>query len=369
MGEQKPGVKRILVTGAGGAPALNFIKSLRLADEPFYFIGVDCNEHSLARAQTEERHLVPRASEDDYIPILNEVIRASAAELIFAQPDPEIAVISDNRHRLAAPTYLPSPETVRRCQNKYETYQAWSGAGLRVPETRFVGSPDDLESVFRDFGEAWLRPVTGAAGRGALHATSLEQARVWMAFNEGWGRYTAASYLGPDSVTWQSLWNKGEMVVAQGRRRLYWEFGDRAPSGVTGITGGAVTVADPVVDDIALRAIRAVDPEPHGVFSVDLTYDSDEVPNPTEINIGRFFTTHLFFSTAGLNMPYMLVKLAFGEEPPAVAARVNPLPSGLAWIRGMDMEPVLTDAETIEGFLRELAARRGRPSEVEGLRR
>ena len=365
----KPGAKRIIVTGAGGAPALNFIRSLSLTEEPFHIIGVDCNEYSLARAQTADRYLIPRASEQDYIPVLNEVIRASAAQLLFAQPDPEIAVISENRHRLDVLTFLPSRETVRRCQNKYETYRLWREAGLMVPDTRLIASPADLEAVFRDFGEAWLRPVTGAAGRGALHAKSLEQARVWMQFNEGWGRYTAASYLGPHSVTWQSLWNSGELVVAQGRRRLYWEFADRAPSGVTGITGGAVTVADPVVDEIALRAIRAVDPSPHGVFSVDLTYDGEGVPNPTEINIGRFFTTHLFFSTAGLNMPYMLVKLAFGEEPPAVPSRLNPLASGLAWIRGMDMDPVLTDMETIEGFQRDLVARRSQAGAAEELRR
>lgn len=355
----KPGAKRVIVTGAGGAPALNFIKSLKIAGEPYHIIGVDCNEYSLARAQTAERYLIPRASEQDYVTVLNEVIRASGAQFLFAQPDPEIAVVSENRQRLDVLTFLPSPETVRSCQNKYETYRLWREAGLRVPETRLVASLADLEAVFQDFGEAWLRPVTGAAGRGALLAKGLEQARVWMQFTEGWGHYTAARYLGPHSVTWQSLWNRGELVVAQGRRRLYWEFADRVPSGVTGITGGAITVADPVVDEISLRAIRAVDPSPHGVFSVDLTYDGDGVPNPTEINIGRFFTTHLFFSTAGLNMPYMLVKLAFGEEPPAVPNRLNPLPSGLAWIRGMDMEPVLTDMETIEGFQQALAARRG----------
>ena len=84
--------------------------------------------------------------------------------------------------------------------------------------------------------------------------------------------------------------------------------------------------------------------EPHGIFSVDLTYGSDGVPNPTEINIGRFFTTHLFFTAAGLNMPEIAVRLAFGEEPPALERTINPLKPGLVWIRGVDKEPVLTDA-------------------------
>lgn len=353
-------VKRVLVTGAGGAPALNFIKSLRLAPEPFYLIGVDCNKYHLAGAQTDERHLVPLASHEDYIAVMQDLIADSGAQFLFAQPDSEIAVISEHRDRLNILTYLPSHETVRICQNKYETYRLWQGAGLRVPETRLISSVADLKLALADFGEVWLRPLIGAAGRGALHTEDFEQARVWLDFNHGWGHYTVARYLSPHSVTWQSIWSKGELVVAQGRQRIYWEFADRTLAGVTGITGGAVTVADPVVDDTAMRAVWAVDPEPHGIFSVDLTYGRDGVPNLTEINIGRFFTTHFFFSKAGLNMPFILVKLAFGEEPPPVFTKLNPLPSGLAWIRGMDMEPILTTAEAVEAFDRELIARRAR---------
>ncbi len=350
-------MKRILVTGAGGAPALNFIKSLRLAPEPFHLIGTDSNTYSLARAQTDERHLVPRANDQQYIAVLKQIIEQERAEMVFAQPDPEITVLSEKREELGVRTYLPSKEVVRACQDKYETYRLWTEAGLRVPDTLFVNNIDDLREAFDTFGDPWLRPVIGAAGRGALHTDKLDHARLWLEVNEGWGFYTAARYLSPDSVTWQSIWSHGELVVAQSRRRLYWEFADRAPSGVTGITGAAITVADPELDDIALRAVHAVDSEPHGIFSVDLTYDDDGVPNPTEINIGRFFTTHLFFSMAGLNMPYILVKLAYGEEPPEVPAKINPLPCNLAWIRGMDAEPVLTTVDALAKFDRELGAR------------
>ncbi len=344
-------MKRIIVTGAGGAPALNFINSLRAAPEAFHLIGLDCNKFSLARAQTDERHLVPRATDPDYIPALRQIIGETGAEMIFAQPDPEVVVISDNRTLLPARTFLPDAGTVRTCQSKYETWRLWEQAGLRVPWTLLVTGHADLIAAFQEFGDIWLRPVTGAAGRGALHPESLEQACHWLDVNEGWGNYTAARYLSPRSVTWQSIWNQGELVVAQSRLRLYWEFADRTLSGVTGITGAAATVADTELDDIALRSIYAVDSNPHGVFSVDLTYDDAGVPNPTEINIARFFTTHYFFTAAGLNMPYILVKLAAGEEPPLPEQRINPLPAGLVWVRGMDMMPVLTDIATVESYV------------------
>jgi hypothetical protein len=34
----------------------------------------------------------------------------------------------------------------------------------------------------------------------------------------------------------------------------------------------------------------------------------------TEINVGRFFTTHQFFTALGLKLPYICVKLAFGSR-------------------------------------------------------
>jgi carbamoyl-phosphate synthase large subunit len=352
--------RRVLVTGAAGAPALNYVRSLRQAPEPFYLIGVDCSRYHLPTAETDERHLVPRASEPDYIPVLNDIAREMRAELIFAQPDAEIRVLSARREELAAPALLPRKETVERCLDKFASYSAWRDAGIKVPGTRHIRTPDDLAAAFRDFGELWLRPAFGAAGNGSYRTSDQRHARMWLDTHQGWGAYTAAEYLSPDSVTWQSIWLDGRLVVGQGRRRLQWEFADRAPTGITGVTGVGMTICDAVVDEVAMAAVRAVDERPHGIFSDDMTYDAAGVPNPTEINIGRFFTTSLFFSTAGLNMPYIFTRLALGEEPPPIARRLNPLPPGLLWVRGMDRAPQLVRAEDVEAAARELAQRRNR---------
>lgn len=352
--------KRILVTGAAGAPALNYIRSLRLAAEQFHLIGVDCNQYQLLAAETDEKHLVPRASDPEYIPVLRDIIEDTGAQFLFAQPDVELAMLSRYRDKLPVRTFWPRHETVLLCQDKFQTYGRWEQAGLPVPRTRLIESEADLRQVLSDFGDIWLRAAEGAAGRGAFHTSSFERARVWLDTHEGWGNFTAARYLSPHSVTWQSIWQDGELMVAQGRERLQWEFADRAPSGVTGITGAGVTVRDEMVDDIALRAILAVDDRPHGIFSVDMTRDREGVPNPTEINIGRFFTTSLFFAAAGLNMPYILTKLAFAEEPPLPATRVNPLDEGLLWVRGMDREPILAYTRQAEAHERALEERRWR---------
>jgi carbamoyl-phosphate synthase large subunit len=235
------------------------------------------------------------------------------------------------------------------------SYERWEAAGIKVPRTRLLKGLSDLRDSLSIFGSPlWLRQTTGSGGRGAFIASTLDEARMWIELKKGWGSFTASEYLSPHSVTWQSIWKEGELIVAQGRRRLYWEMANRAPAGVTGITGTGITVSDRVVDDIARKAILAIDRSPHGIWCVDLTYDRDGTPNPTEINIGRFFTTHYFFTKAGLNMPYILVKLALGEEPPRLPRNINPLPPGLAWIRGMDVEPVLRSVDEIEARSQEL---------------
>jgi carbamoyl-phosphate synthase large subunit len=337
------------------------VRSLRLVPENFYIVGVDANKHHLQRACADERILVPLAGEPDYLSVLNLIIAEKNIQLVYSQNDQEIGFISENRERIKAKTYLPDPKTVKICQDKFASYEKWSKAGIKVPKTILLRNVEDLQNAFRVLGAPlWIRETSGAFGRNSLPANKMEHAQYWIDFHEGWGRFSAAEFLGDQSTTWQSMWWHGELIVAQGRKRLYWEFSNRTPSGITGLTGTGVTVSDPDLDETALRAIRAIDASPHGIFSVDLTYDKDGIPNPTEINAGRFFTTHFFFSHAGLNMPYVFVKLALDEKPPAIFQKLNPLPEGLVWIRGMDMEPVLTTLTEIDTYEKQLKEMRRR---------
>ena len=150
-------------------------------------------------------------------------------------------------------------------------------------------------------------------------------------FQKGWGEFSAAECLQEQTITWQSIWKGGELVVAQGRKRLYWEFSNRSPSGVTGITGTGVTVSDPALDELAIRCIKSIDSSPDGIFGV-AGVDKHGMPNLTEINSGRFFTTHQFFTAAGLNAPLIFEESAFSEQV-NIPKRIYLLPDGLVWIR------------------------------------
>lgn len=347
-------MKRILVGGAGGTPSNNFIKSLRQSGEDFYIIGMTSNKYDLAKAEVDEKHMIPRADHKHYERALQDLIEKTKPDFLHVQNDLEVEKISEIRDRLDVKTFLPSKETVDICVDKIKSYQKWSEAGIPVPETMEIKTPEDLKDAISKYGEVWLRIRKGAFGYGALKTRDFDFAKAWIDFYKGWGDFSAAEYLSPQSVTWMSLWKDGELIAAQGRLRLYWEFANRNISGITGITGTGITISDPKIDEMSLRVIKAIDTKPNGIFSVDLTYDKNSVPNPTEINIGRFFTTHDFFTKAGLNMPYIYLKAAFGEKSPPIKKKINPLPAGLAWVRGMDTDPVLIPLKQVESWEKEL---------------
>lgn len=352
-------MKKILICGAGGTPATNFVRSLRMTKEQVFLVGVDCDKHTLHRAETDVKLLVPKVGDPLYLDIVNSIIEEYKLEFIHIQNDKEIEFISENREKMKAKVFLPSKATIRTCLDKFASYEAWERAGIRVPKTMMINNHKDLTIAFEKFGpKLWLRDINGAAGNGSFPTNDFEEAVNWINFKKGWGHFTAAECLTENSVTWMSIWFEGKLIVAQGRRRLYWELANRAPSGITGITGTGVTYSDQKFDDLAIQAIKSIDSSPHGIYSVDMTYDRQGNPNPTEINIGRFFTTHFFFTKAGLNMPEIFIKLAYGEKYQEPVKVFNPLPDGLVWVRGVDFEPILTNVAAIEEKAAELENRR-----------
>ncbi len=162
------------------------------------------------------------------------------------------------------------------------------------------------------------------------------------------GNFIAAELLNSDTVTWLSIWHGGELVVGQTRIRKGWIHGNRTISGVTGVTKVGQTYSSAEIDKIAMDSIYAVDAKPHGIYGVDMAYDKQGIANPTEINISRFFTTVLFFTEAGLNMPKIFKDIAIHNEFPDLNNKINPLADGLLWLRAMDSKPKLFTPDKIE---------------------
>jgi carbamoyl-phosphate synthase large subunit len=252
---------------------------------------------------------------------------------------------------------MPPHDVIDTCVHKYKTYLKIKEAGdIPVATNLMIHTEEDLKKAFSQLGDAagniWLRASSiGGGGKGALPTNNYAFAKGWIDRYKGWGDFVAAEMLTPDTVTWLSIWYEGELVVAQTRIRKGWTHGNRSVSGVTGVTKVGQTYSDPLVDEVSMKTVRAVSDKPHGIFGVDMTYNKEGIPHPTEINISRFFTTVLFFTEAGLNMPEIMKDLALYGKMPELSKKINPLPDGLLWLRGMDTLPRLMTAAELEASI------------------
>jgi hypothetical protein len=343
---------KIYIGGAGGAPSNNFINSLHKSKRKDYLVGGSSCATDLFLADVHEKYLVPLAGSEAYEAHILKLLKKIKPNFLHVQNDFEVRAISNIRNEiesLGVKLFMPKHETIESCVDKLKSYAIWRQKGIKVPETILLNCEEGLHNAFITLGKTiWIRAIEGGGGKGALPTDNFNFAKIWIDRFNGWGHFTASELLSKDTVTWQSIWYKGQLIVAQTRRRLSWNFGNRTLSGVTGITGVGETFSDEVVDKIAESAILAIDSEPHGIFSVDMTYDFSGVPNPTEINISRFFTTHYFFTEAGINFPEIYVNLGLEGIAPQLTKKINPLPDGLLWIRGMDVEPVLVNLDDLK---------------------
>lgn len=347
---------KILIAGAGGAPSEGVINSLLKSRKQEQILGMGSEPTDLALSNASEKYFIPYADSVSYKPELISLLQRIQPDLIHFQNDLEIFHASQFRneiHMLGVKTFMPEHEVIDTCVHKYKTYLKCKEAGVVVPQNMMINDEDDLKKAFNDLkdrnGNIWLRASSiGGGGKGSLPTNDFNFAKAWINKYSGWGDFVAAEMLTSKTVTWLSIWHEGELVVAQTRNREGWIHGNRTVSGVTGVTKVGKTASDPEVDRVALATIRAVTPKPHGIFGVDMTYDSGGVPNPTEINISRFFTTVLFFTAAGLNMPEIFKDIALYNEFPNLQKKINPLPNDLLWLRGMDTTPRLLRSEDIE---------------------
>ena len=342
-------MKKILVGGCGGAPSEGVVNSLLLCEKGDEVIGMGSDPTDLVLSSAKRKYVVPYANEQHYESELLKILNKEKPDLIHFQNDLEIFEASKIRNKILATgtkLFMPRHEIIDTCVNTYKSYLKWEEAGIKVPKNILINNEKDLKQAFSlladNSGRIWLRAFTiGGGGKGALPTNDYKFAKRWIGIYQGWGSFIAAEMLTPKTVTWLSIWYEGELIVAQTRIRKGWIHGNRTLSGVTGVTKVGQTFSDVTVNSVALDTIKAIDNKPHGIYALDMAYDINGFPNPTEINISRFFTTVLFFTMAGLNMPKIFKDIALYNEFPALKNKINPLPDGLLWLRGMDTKPVL----------------------------
>ena len=337
---------RILVPGAGGPGTLNLCRSLKRAPEPLVLIGTDCDRYFSTLSLTDEVRLVPPAREETaYIAAIKKIVKEESIDLIMPNNSLEIRALATHRFSLGAELFAPTLRTLDLANSKWASYKVWAERGIPVPKTELLEHPAQVEPLFRSFGKVpiWVRGA-GIPGKGigvaSLPCRTHEQALQWINFWKGWGGMIASEFLPGANLTWIGIFKNGQRITGQCRQRDRYIIPHVSPSGITGAPALSHTVHRDDVDEIAMQAALSLDSSLDGVVFVDLKEDAQGQPRVTEMNAGRFGTTHFFYTAAGLNLPWIAACLALGKNYGPVDER-HPLPANLYWIRTLDAGPVL----------------------------
>jgi hypothetical protein len=352
-------VTRVLILGAGGSAAANVVDSLRRSEHPYLLVGADASPVRLHLSTCDDRIVLPRASDPSYPGQLAQASRTWNCDIINPQADADVLAVGRIRESLPARTYLPTQDALELAADKMAFAERLRAESVPVPDAVLCDSIDDVvpltEKLLADHQRVWVRARSGAGARASLPVRTGAQAEAWVRW---WvderglvpSDFMLSEYLPGREFAYQSVWQDGELVAGQARERLEYLYGHLTPSGQTSTPAIARTVRIPTVDDVAARAIRALDPEPQGVYCVDMKESADGQPKITEVNAGRFFTTSNFFAAAGLNMPDQVMRCALGERPARRGS--SPLEPDLYWVRMVDMGYALVPGDELDPWPR-----------------
>jgi biotin carboxylase len=350
---------RVLITGAGSGPANNFMRSLRTGEPGLTLVGAHHDRFLLKKSGADHNYLIPAASTRGFLSAIGRVIEAEGIDVLVPTSDTDVAVVSRHRRRIHCRLFLPRHRVIRVCQDKYRLSVLLGSRGVPVPRTFPITSLDTIAQVFRRLGSrrrAWCRIRFGSGSMGALPVKRPAQARAWIDYwREMRGvparAFTLSEYLPGRDFGCQSLWRDGQLLLVKTFERLSYITAGGSPSGVSSAAALAKAVIEPRVADVCGAAVRALDRQASGLFSIDLKENAAGIPCVTEVNAGRPLAgTNLLDLTGKYNMAAAYVRIALGE-PLELHGEHD---GAEAWymVRDLDTLPDLFQAEELfEGIV------------------
>jgi carbamoyl-phosphate synthase large subunit len=306
-------------------------RSLR-CDPSIRIIGADASSwgRKLGERLCDEVITLPSAKRDavSYADAL--IAAAAAVDFVFLGLDLEIAALAQVGRELPVPTALAPLRVLPILLDKSETERIARDT-LALPRTvRFAGL-QALDEVFAQLPfPMWVRPATGTSGKGSLRVDSRAEALAWLQAATALGaqgNWIAQEFLPGRNTNWSGVFVEGEVVA--------WAS---MPSGVTGQVKLCETIVMPELNAAALRVVRAIDPKPHGIYSVDLREDVNGNPKVTEVN-PRLAGRPWLYTQAGANLPLAACRALRGL-PIGDAVAPGGLRPKMQMYRQVDVEPL-----------------------------
>ncbi|MFW6122543.1 MAG: ATP-grasp domain-containing protein [Petrotogales bacterium] len=323
----------VIVT-AGGAPgAPGIIKSLRLNGERnINIVSTDMNPESVGLFMADKAYTVPPGTDPEYVSQMLEIAEKEDIDVILPLSTYELMSLSKNKEKfdkIGTKVCVSDPEPLGIANNKGKLYNFLKRNGIPVPESIIIEDFKQLENSAYKLGypevPVCIKPQVGKGSRGFRvirgdvdkfdiylnykpdsTITTLYDLLLTLEGAEPFPKLVMTEYLPGKEYSVDLLVRNGKSLVTVPRSR------DGIKLGISFI--GTVE-NNPDVARMAEQIVDAIGLDYN--INLQLKYSVDGSPKIIEIN-PRVSGTIILCTGAGVNMPYLGVKMALGEDIPKI---------------------------------------------------
>jgi len=320
-----------MVTAAGAPGTAALLRALRANGErDVRLVGVDMSERSIGRHLCDVFHVVPPGSDPQYADAVLALVKRERVDVVLPQSSFDLPGLAAARGRFPVPVLVSSAETVRRSNDKAETYSLLQRIGVPTIEFRRVSGARGVEAAAAELGypdrPVCFKPVFSSGSRGfrVLDAT-VDRAHQLLHERPGSVAMRLEEALellpaeGGTELLVMELASGGERTIdgiANGERVVLGHPKTREAMRA-GLAMYFVTLEDRRLMEIADRIVDELEIE--WFFNIQLVGDR-------VIEINPRISTIVY--QEDLNLPWLGVKRALGElsdeELAALRSRVRP---------------------------------------------
>jgi len=335
----------VLLTASGSPGTAALVRALKgNGERDVRLVGVDMSERSVGRHLCDAFRVVAPSGDPLFVPSLLEIIEQEQVDLVLPQTSYDLPPLAAARENFPVPVLVSSRETVRRSNDKAETYSLLRYLGVTAPDFRRARGGPAVEAAARELGypdrDVAVKPIFSSGSRGfRILSAGADRHEQLLANRPGVAEALRleelVELLGDDETELlvMELAEGGERTIdgiADGRRIVLGHPKTRE-SMRAGLAMYFVTLADDALMDLAKRIVAALEIE--HFFNIQLVGDHVIEVNPR-------ISTIVY--QEDLNIPYLGVKRALGElsddELASYASRIRPARTALRYFDQLEWD-------------------------------
>jgi len=321
----------VLVTAAGAPGTAALLRGLRENGErDVRLVGTDMQERAIGKHLCDAFALVPAGSDPGFADAIRDVVEREGVDVVLPQSSFDLEGLAAQRKTFPVPVLVSAPETIRRSNDKAETYELLRRLGVPAPDFRRVRGAAAVEAAARELGyperALCFKPVFSSGSRGfRILDPTVDRGRQLLEERPGSVSMRLEEALellpadgGPDLLVME-LATGGERTIdgiADGKRVVLGHPKTREAMRA-GLAMYFVTLADDELMELADRIVEELAIE--WFFNIQLVGDR-------VIEINPRISTIVY--QEDLNLPWLGVKRALGEisddELESIRARIRP---------------------------------------------